>query len=161
MRSIRKIQIGLILAIGCLQSHMLQGEVKVTETEKNLSIEEEKEVSPNEDLMQEHGVLNRILLIYEDIIVRLKQEKEIPSQALFQAASIIKTYISILCVEIPYKTLFAADWGSPTAYPIAKITKTGTQIAYPSPIQRLINVLPKKINIIAIGSEIKNEYFVP
>ena len=93
MRSIRKIEIGLILALVCFQIPALQGEVKVTEVEKNLSSEEEKEVSPNEDLMQEHGVLNRILLIYEEIIVRLKQEKDFPSQALSQAATIIKTFI--------------------------------------------------------------------
>ena len=32
---------------------------------------EELEVSPGEDLMREHGVLNRVLLIYEEISRRL------------------------------------------------------------------------------------------
>ena len=32
--------------------------------------EKEEEIPPTEDLMREHGVLNRILLIYEEIIKR-------------------------------------------------------------------------------------------
>jgi hypothetical protein len=32
----------------------------------------EEEVSPAEDLMREHGVLNRVLLIYDEILRRLK-----------------------------------------------------------------------------------------
>lgn len=31
-----------------------------------------EEISPVEDLMREHGVLHRILLIYESIIVQIK-----------------------------------------------------------------------------------------
>lgn len=34
---------------------------------------EEEEISPAEDLMREHGVLNRILLIYEEAVSRVAQ----------------------------------------------------------------------------------------
>jgi len=35
----------------------------------------EPEVTPTEDLMREHGVLRRILLIHDDLIVRLDAQK--------------------------------------------------------------------------------------
>ncbi len=66
----------------------------------NLARSEEKkgktdkaEVSPPEDLMREHGVLRRILLIYEDIQGRLNGGKEFPPELLASAARIIQTFI--------------------------------------------------------------------
>lgn len=52
-----------------------------------------EEVSPAEDLMREHGVLRRILLIYEDIQGRLNSGKEFPSEVLTAAAKIIQKFI--------------------------------------------------------------------
>lgn len=55
--------------------------------------EEEKEVSPPEDLMQEHGVLNRILLIYDTCRMHLVNKKAFPREALANAAKIIRTFV--------------------------------------------------------------------
>jgi hemerythrin-like domain-containing protein len=56
--------------------------------------EEEIPVSPPEDLMREHGVLNRLLLVYEESIRRLQAGgKDMPTEALKKAASIIRTFI--------------------------------------------------------------------
>ena len=52
--------------------------------------EEEEEVSPTEDLMREHGLLNRILLIYEETGRRLRAKAEFDPQALSSAAGIIR-----------------------------------------------------------------------
>ncbi len=52
-----------------------------------------EEVSPPEDLMREHGVLRRILLIYEDIQGRLNSGKEFPPEVLPAAADIIQRFI--------------------------------------------------------------------
>ncbi len=52
-----------------------------------------EEVSPPEDLMREHGVLRRILLIYEDIQGRLNSGKEFPPETLSTAAGIIQKFI--------------------------------------------------------------------
>jgi hypothetical protein len=41
----------------------------------NRNSNQEIEISPIEDLMREHGVLHRILLIYMDIISRLRGGK--------------------------------------------------------------------------------------
>ena len=55
--------------------------------------DEEKEISPTEDLMQEHGVLNRVLLIYDHFLRLLVAKKEINPGLLGDAASIIRKFI--------------------------------------------------------------------
>jgi hemerythrin-like domain-containing protein len=58
--------------------------------EKN---EEEEEVSTNEDLMREHGILKRILLIYDEIIRRIRGNVDFPPQAVTDSANIIRNFI--------------------------------------------------------------------
>jgi hemerythrin-like domain-containing protein len=53
----------------------------------------EEEISPLEDLMREHGVLGRVLLIYDEIVSRLKQGKEYPPDVLAGAAGIVRRFI--------------------------------------------------------------------
>jgi hemerythrin-like domain-containing protein len=54
---------------------------------------EDKNVSPPEDLMQEHGLLNRILLIYDTCRMHLVNKENFPVQALSIAASIIRVFV--------------------------------------------------------------------
>lgn len=54
---------------------------------------EEVEVSPTEDLMREHGVLNRVLLIYEESARRLGGKGDLDLKVLTDAASVIKNFI--------------------------------------------------------------------
>ncbi len=51
------------------------------------------EISPPEDLMREHGVLNRILLIYEECLRRLRAEGNLEPTPLAGSAKIIRTFI--------------------------------------------------------------------
>jgi hemerythrin-like domain-containing protein len=55
--------------------------------------EDEKEVSPPEDLMQEHGLLNRILLIYDTCKTHLINKQDFSKEALFNAAGIIRAFV--------------------------------------------------------------------
>jgi hemerythrin-like domain-containing protein len=63
-----------------------------TESKKKAESEVE-EVSPAEDLMREHGVLNRILLIYDEAIRRLKVAEDLDPAVLASAAGIIRSFI--------------------------------------------------------------------
>jgi hemerythrin-like domain-containing protein len=54
---------------------------------------EGQEVSPPEDLMQEHGVLNRILLIYDTCKTHLVNKTSFPKEAIGNAAAIIRTFV--------------------------------------------------------------------
>jgi len=50
-------------------------------------------VPPTEDLMREHGILRRIMLIYDEIAKRLKQGAEFPLQVLAEANDIIRRFM--------------------------------------------------------------------
>lgn len=60
---------------------------------KEDSDEEGQEVSPPEDLMQEHGLLNRILLIYDNCRTNLTNKQSFNLQSLASAAGIIRTFV--------------------------------------------------------------------
>ncbi|MFL6055009.1 MAG: hemerythrin domain-containing protein [Actinoallomurus sp.] len=52
-----------------------------------------EEVPPTEDLMREHGVLKRVLLIYQEAERRLRNGTHLPPEALHDSADIIRTFI--------------------------------------------------------------------
>jgi hypothetical protein len=55
--------------------------------------EAEEDVSTNEDLMREHGVLNRVLLIYDEAIRRIQANEKFDPAVVTKSAGIIKSFI--------------------------------------------------------------------
>jgi hemerythrin-like domain-containing protein len=55
--------------------------------------EEEEQVSPAEDLMREHGVLKRVLLIYGEAIRRIDSNADLPPDTVADSAKIIRSFI--------------------------------------------------------------------
>jgi hemerythrin-like domain-containing protein len=55
--------------------------------------EGEEDVSPAEDLMREHGLLKRVLLIYGESIRRMEKGEDLPPSALADSAKIIRDFI--------------------------------------------------------------------
>jgi len=53
----------------------------------------EEDVGPAEDLMREHGGLNRILLIYEEGLRRIRGNEDVQPDVLKKSATIIRTFI--------------------------------------------------------------------
>ena len=51
------------------------------------------EVSPTEDLMREHGVLRRILFVYDEAIRRVAARAPVPADALADALHIVRDFI--------------------------------------------------------------------
>jgi hemerythrin-like domain-containing protein len=80
---------GIILTGATFAGAML---VHGAEKEKK---EEETEipVGPPEDLMREHGVLKRVLLIYGEALRRLDAKEDLPPDALADAADIIRSFV--------------------------------------------------------------------
>jgi len=54
---------------------------------------EEEDVSPSEDLMREHGALNRVLLIYDESARRLETNRSLPIEAVEKGADVIRRFI--------------------------------------------------------------------
>ncbi len=55
--------------------------------------DEDQKISPAEDLMQEHGLLNRILLIYDSCRIRLTNKQDINPDILQSSAGIIRSFV--------------------------------------------------------------------
>lgn len=55
--------------------------------------EEKEEVTPAEDLMREHGVLRRVMYLYDEAGVRLDAGREVPLDAVVAGAGIIRHVI--------------------------------------------------------------------
>ncbi|HEX2686507.1 MAG TPA: hemerythrin domain-containing protein [Kofleriaceae bacterium] len=55
--------------------------------------EGEDEVTPAEDLMREHGVLRRVMYLYDETSMRLGAQREVPLDALASCAGIIRHVI--------------------------------------------------------------------
>jgi hemerythrin-like domain-containing protein len=53
----------------------------------------EEEVSPTEDLMREHGVLRRVLLVYGEVIRRVDAGQPVEAEPIAKGATIIRAFI--------------------------------------------------------------------
>jgi hemerythrin-like domain-containing protein len=82
--------VGSGIVIGGLARSTKAGEAAASATN---GTQASQDISPPEDLMREHGVLNRILLIYEDSCRRLDGNKDLEPATLAGAAKIIRTFI--------------------------------------------------------------------
>ncbi len=76
---------GLGLVIVC-------GKTAVSAAESGEDLEESP-VPAGEDLMREHGVLNRILLIYEAALARLPQAGEDVAEVVHEAGTIVRSFV--------------------------------------------------------------------
>src|SRR5262249_38504438 len=68
--------------------------------------EEEEEVAPAEDLMREHGVLKRILLVYDEVRERIAARKPFPPAAITDSAGIIRSFIEEYHEKLEEEHLF-------------------------------------------------------
>ena len=68
--------------------------------------EEEEEVTPTEDLMREHGLLNRVLLVYDEVRRRIGANMEFPPDVVTGGARIIRSFIEEYHELLEEKHLF-------------------------------------------------------
>lgn len=65
-----------------------------------------EDVSPAEDLMREHGVLNRILLIYDEHLRRLAAKQTFDGSVLVSAADIVRHFVEEYHEKLEEEFLF-------------------------------------------------------
>jgi hemerythrin-like domain-containing protein len=65
-----------------------------------------EEVGPVEDLMREHGILRRVLLIYEEGLRRLDAGKDLPPKVLADSARIIRRFVEDYHEKLEENELF-------------------------------------------------------
>jgi hemerythrin-like domain-containing protein len=84
----QRIIIGLSILL-CSPSLVFSESLKKAE-EKQM---EQEEVAPNEDLMREHGILNRLLLIYQEISRRIDSHETFPIKSLSESVNIVRSFL--------------------------------------------------------------------
>jgi hemerythrin-like domain-containing protein len=72
----------------------------------NAKEQQEDDVSTNEDLMREHGILKRVLLIYEEVIRRIGTKQDFPPQTVSDSANIIRKFIEDYHEKLEEEHLF-------------------------------------------------------
>ena len=88
-----------------LRREVLLGATLLAAAPKKAAKGKEPEVSPVEDLMREHGLLNRVLLVYEECARRI-EAKEPPPAALAAGAKIIRDFIEAYHEKLEEDHLF-------------------------------------------------------
>jgi hypothetical protein len=80
-----------VLGVGTLTSgaRMVRGQDKPKDEKKG----QEEEVGAAEDLMREHGLLNRILLIYEEGLRRLRQKEDVSPDVFHKPATLVRKFV--------------------------------------------------------------------
>jgi hemerythrin-like domain-containing protein len=80
---------GSLALVGCATSGAMRGGQATTGENEH----EEAEVTPGEDLMQEHGVLERILLIYDEAARSIEHNERLDLTVLTAAAGIVQRFV--------------------------------------------------------------------
>jgi hemerythrin-like domain-containing protein len=68
---------------------------------------EAEEVTPAEDLMREHGVLNRVLLIYEEGLRRLRAKEDVTPELFHKPATLVRKFVEDYHEKLEENFLFA------------------------------------------------------
>jgi hemerythrin-like domain-containing protein len=67
---------------------------------------QEEDVTPTEDLMREHGLLKRVLLVYDEVRRRIAANTEFPPDVVAGGAQIIRSFIEEYHEQLEEKHLF-------------------------------------------------------
>lgn len=65
-----------------------------------------EEISAPEDLMREHGVLNRILLVYEEGLRRLRAKEDVPPDLFHKPATLVRKFVEDYHEKLEEKFIF-------------------------------------------------------
>jgi hypothetical protein len=97
--------VGSGLAVATIPGHVFSAD-KAGDSQNSKDINSEGDISPAEDLMREHGLLQRILLIYGDCVLRLQANQDLPPKVLTDAATIVRAFVEDYHEKLEERFLF-------------------------------------------------------
>jgi hemerythrin-like domain-containing protein len=83
----------------------------------------EEDVSTVEDLMREHGVLRRVLLVYGETIRRIRANEDVPAGAVAGAAELIRTFVEDYHEKLEEDHLFPRFQKAGTLVDLVKVLR--------------------------------------
>lgn len=82
----------IYLSLICVLTTSVSAFSAMNKNEDN-KVTAQEEVSANEDLMREHGILNRLLLIYQEISRRIEHNEDFPIETLEKSAKLVRDFL--------------------------------------------------------------------
>jgi hemerythrin-like domain-containing protein len=82
-----------------------------------------EEVGATEDLMREHGVLNRVLLVYEEGLRRLRAKEDVPPQVFRSTAALVRKFVEDYHEKLEENFVFPAFEKKQTLTDLVKVLK--------------------------------------
>lgn len=92
------------LSVGTL--NFTSGQLLGDDKPKDDKQEESEEVGATEDLMREHGILNRILLVYEEGLRRLREKQEVSPEVFHKSATLVRVFVEDYHEQLEEKFIF-------------------------------------------------------
>ncbi len=80
--------------------------LRADDKDKHGKKKDEAEISAPEDLMREHGVLNRILLVYEEGLRRLRDKEAVPPEVFRRPAALVRKFVEDYHEKLEEKFIF-------------------------------------------------------
>jgi hemerythrin-like domain-containing protein len=84
---------------------------------------DEEEIGATEDLMREHGVLNRVLLVYEEGLRRIHAKEDVPPEVFRATASLVRKFVEDYHEKLEENFLFPAFEKKNTLTDLVKVLK--------------------------------------
>ena len=84
---------------------------------------DEEDVGAAEDLMREHGVLNRVLLVYEEGLRRLREKEDIAPEVFRATATLVQKFVEDYHERLEEKFIFPAFEKKQTLTDLVKVLK--------------------------------------
>jgi hemerythrin-like domain-containing protein len=83
----------------------------------------QEEVSALEDLMREHGVLDRILLIYEEGLKRLRKKQDVNAAVFHRTATLVRTFVEDYHEKLEENFVFSEFEKRDQLVPLVKVLR--------------------------------------
>jgi hemerythrin-like domain-containing protein len=118
----------LLVALGTAASTVaLAGVAQAKEDKRKKRGEEEEDIGPGEDLMREHGVLRRVLLVHAEIGRALVTGKEVNPQVLQRTGKLIRSFVEDYHEKQEEEFLFPRFERAGKLVPLVKILRAQHQ----------------------------------
>ena len=143
----------VIFSTAVLQANVPLALVTAKGEGKKSGGKKEEEISPVEDLMREHGVLARILLIYDNISMRVRNDQNYPPTVLSNGADLIRRFVENYHEKLEEEYVFPRFEKAGKLVDLAKILREQHRAG-----RRLTERIKPFASQSALGSDEKKEF---
>lgn len=110
-----------VALVGCGHARGADDEKKKDDAHEG---EGDEDIGVAEDLMREHGVLRRVLVVYDEVIRRLDASMDFPPESLARGAALIKRFVEDYHEKMEEEMIFPRFENAQKHVDLVKVLKT-------------------------------------